>query len=259
MKKLFTTLMLVLLACGASFAASVAQQADAAYSKADYKNAIQLYQQSLQQDGLSAVVLYNLGNAYYRDDKLGKAILNYERALRVDPTFADARTNLEFVNTKIQDKPEDDTPFFITLHNGVIAAMGANAWAWCTFAVFIILLGAVALYIFSTNVGLRKTGFFGAIVLLFVFIYFLNVAYDAAQRATTHESAIVTASNTQLSSAPRANANGTDKVVTIHEGTRVEIVDSVATPDDPRSPKWFEVKINNATRAWLRATDVERI
>jgi hypothetical protein len=47
--------------------------------------------------------------------------------------------------------------------------------------------------------------------------------------------------------------------VPIHEGTKVEIVDSVATPDDPDSAKWYDVKINNSTRAWLRASDVERI
>ncbi|MDE6468064.1 MAG: SH3 domain-containing protein, partial [Muribaculaceae bacterium] len=50
-----------------------------------------------------------------------------------------------------------------------------------------------------------------------------------------------------------------DKVVTIHEGTRVQIIDSVATPDDPVSPRWYNVKINNGTKAWLRASDVERI
>jgi hypothetical protein len=47
--------------------------------------------------------------------------------------------------------------------------------------------------------------------------------------------------------------------VTIHEGTKVEIIDSIATPDDPVSPKWYNVKINNSAKAWLRASDVERI
>lgn len=58
---------------------------------------------------------------------------------------------------------------------------------------------------------------------------------------------------------PRAAASGDNRVVPIHEGTTVEIVDSVATPDDPASPMWYFVEINNSTRAWLRSADVERI
>ena len=127
------------------------------------------------------------------------------------------------------------------------------------FGIFVLLMGAIALYIFSRNVPARKSGFFGGIVLLVLFVYTLATAYDSMASARSHESAVVTAPSTQLSSTPRASRTASDKVVTIHEGTKVEIVDSVATPDDPVSPKWYNVKINNGTKAWLRASDVERI
>ena len=120
-------------------------------------------------------------------------------------------------------------------------------------------MGAVALYIFANSVALRKTGFFGGITLLVIFAYTLLAAHDSYTNARSHETAVVTVPSTQLSSTPRASKSGNDKVVTIHEGTAVEIVDSVATPDDPVSPKWYNVKINNSTKAWLRASDVERI
>ena len=77
--------------------------------------------------------------------------------------------------------------------------------------------------------------------------------------ATTHDDAVVIVPSTQLTSVPRAAKTSSDKVVTIHEGTKVEIIDSVATPDDPVSPMWYNVKINNNTKAWLRSADVERI
>lgn len=251
---------ILILLCGASIhAMSIGQQADSAYNAEDYRLAIELYNKSIAQEGRSSDILYNLGNAYYRADKLGKAVVCYERALRLDPTNEDARTNLEFVKSRIQDRPEDDTAFLAKLHHSLLGSMTANAWAWTAFVMFIILMGAVALYIFSTNVTMRKTGFFGGIVVLVIFAYTLIVASDASSNASSHDTAVVIAPTTQLSSTPRAAKTAQDKVVTIHEGTSVEIVDSVPTPDDPVSPMWYNVKINNATKAWLRASDVERI
>ena len=190
---------------------------------------------------------------------LGRAVIAYERSLRLDPTDEDTRTNLDFVRNRIQDKPEDDTAFIAGIHRSIMGSMTANSWAWTAFAVFLLLLGAVALYIFSTSVNVRKAGFFGGIILLFVFAYIMFVAYDAHRYADAHDTAVVIVPSTQLSSVPRASKTASDKVVTIHEGTVVEIIDSIATPDDPLSPQWYNVKINNSTKAWLRGADVERI
>ncbi len=258
MKKIVSYILILI--CGLSASAmSIGQQADSAYNAEDYRLAIELYNKSIAEEGRSSDILYNLGNAYYRADKLGKAVVCYQRALRLDPTNEDARTNLEFVHSRIQDRPEDDTAFLAKLHHSLLGSMTANAWAWTAFIMFVILMGAVALYIFSTDVTMRKTGFFGGIVLLVLFAYSLIIASDASSTASSHDSAVVITPTTQLSSAPRAAKTAQDKVVTIHEGTTVEIVDSVPTPDDPVSPMWYNVKINNATKAWLRASDVERI
>lgn len=258
MKKLLL-IIICLAAVLSAGASSIGALADSAYNKEDYRRAIELYHQSLEQEGRASDVYYNLGNAYFRNDNLGRAVLNYERALRLDPTNSDARTNLEFVRGRIQDRPEDDSAFLSNVHHSLMGSMTPNAWAWTAFVLFLLLMGAVAVYIFSRDVALRKTGFFGGIVLICIFSYSLYLAADSVDYADSHEEAVVIAPSTQLSSAPRASRAAADKVVTIHEGTKVEIVDSVATPDDPVSPRWYNVKINNSTKAWLRASDVERI
>lgn len=260
MKKILTIILLLVFGATAVCAQglTLAQQADSAYNKEDYRLAIDLYNRSLTADGPGTDVYYNLGNAYYRNDNIGKAIVAYERALRIDPTNSDARFNLRYVNSRIQDRPEDDSAFLTNLHNGIMNSQTADAWAWIALTVFVLLLGAIALYIFAPGIRMRKTGFFGGIVLLFAFIYALVLAQGSKAQARSHESAVVVVPSTQLSSAPRA-ARSSDHVVAIHEGTRVEIIDSVATPDDPASPMWYNVKINNSTRAWLRSADVERI
>lgn len=240
-------------------AANIAQHADSAYNKEDYVEAIRLYNDAIIQDGVSSTIYYNLGNAYYRDHQLGKAIISYERALALDPSNADARTNLNFVRTKIEDAPEDDSSFLTNLHHSISSTMSPDAWAWCTLAVFIILLATIAMYIFSSNVAMRKIGFFGGIVVLFFFIYFLVISYQTANAPLQHNNAVVIVPTTNLSSAPRSSKDKTEKVVPIHEGTKVEILDSLSTPDDPHVGKWYDVKINNSSHAWLNAADVEKI
>ena len=85
----------------ASATHGIIQQADSAYNKEDYASASRLYNKYLQEVGQSPTVLYNLANTYYRMGSIGRAIINYERALRLDPSFTDARTNLDYVNSKL--------------------------------------------------------------------------------------------------------------------------------------------------------------
>ena len=64
---------------------STLKEAEEAYAKEDYTQAIELYESVLKSYGESAMVYYNLGNAYYKAGKVAPAILNYERALLLNP------------------------------------------------------------------------------------------------------------------------------------------------------------------------------
>jgi hypothetical protein len=123
----------------------------------------------------------------------------------------------------------------------------------------VIVIGAIAVYLFTTNINVRKAGFFGGIVVLVVFLYVLSVAKSAADAVDDHEQAVVIVPSTNLRSEPQTAQSKTDKVVPIHEGTKLIIVDSLATPDDPATMMWYDVKINNSTRAWVSSADVERL
>jgi len=239
--------------------ATLAQRADSAYMAEDYVGAAALYERSLAEEAPAADTYYNLGNAYWRNGEAGNAIINYERALRLDPSHDDARTNLQFVRTKIQDLPEDDSAFLSNLHAGITSFMSPDAWAWTAFLFFLAVVAMAAIYIFSSNVVLRKTGFFGGIVLLCLCIYTVAIAWQTAKAPYRHDEAVVTVPTTLLSSTPKVSQKATDKVVAIHEGTKVVIVDSVMTPGAESPEQWYDVKINNSTRAWLRARDVRRI
>lgn len=175
--------------------------------------------------------------------------------LQLDPSMADARANLDFVNTKILDKPEDDSTFLGNLHRSISSWLSPNGWAWLAFGLFAAVLGCVALYIFTSAVMLRKTGFFGGFILLLAFAYALIIAAQTASAPFSHTRAVVISPTANLSTTPGATADGT-KIIPVHEGTVLEIVDSTAVPG---APVWYDVKINNSTRAWVESTDIEKI
>lgn len=258
MRKLLLIIIAVVGACCAVSAQSLAQQADSAYNQQDYISAVRLYHQAMNNDGTSAQLFYNLGNAYYRIGKLGRAVLYYRRALNLDPSFEEARDNLAFVNTQILDKPEDDSTFLDNVHHGIRAMMSPNAWAWTAFGLFVFVLACVALYVFSTSVPLRKLGFFGGFVMLTAFIYALVIAAQVSSAHASNREAVIIVPTSNLSTSPGAKGDNA-KIIPLHEGTVVEITDSLSLPGETSSPLWYNVKINNSTKAWVRSVDVERI
>ncbi len=70
-------------------------EGNAAYSVGDYDKAIAAYENIIQEEGYAASVLYNLGNSYAQKGMIGKAVLCYERALKLDPSNSDIIGNLE--------------------------------------------------------------------------------------------------------------------------------------------------------------------
>jgi len=72
-------------------------RANKAYSQGDFATAVNLYEQLTAESGYRAGVLFNLGNSYARSGQAGKAILNYERALRLSPADSDIKGNLQLI------------------------------------------------------------------------------------------------------------------------------------------------------------------
>lgn len=240
-------------------ALSTGQRADSAYNEENFRQAAQLYTEALAESGPDALLYYNLGNSYYRLGNVGRAIANYERALKVDPSFDDARTNRDFVLSRIDNLPEDDSTFLNNLHHSIIAWASPNVWAISAAMLFVLLLVMLGIYIFGNGVMLRKTGFFGGIIVLALTIYVMVLAYSSASGSTDHSQAVVIVPVTNLNTVPRTPKSTSDKIIPMPEGARLQIIDSLATPGDRQASKWYDVKINNSSRAWVNVSHVERI
>lgn len=241
-------------------AQSLIEQAEKAYTADNYSEALSLYLKAAEEEGISSDLFYNIGNCYYRMGKNGKAILYYERALNINPANDYARQNLEFVNNRITDNTNvDETNIIGQMINSIINTMSSNAWATTAIVLFILMLGAIAIYVFSSNVLFRKIGFFGGIVLLILTIFTNCFAYKSYKKISQKRYAIITVSSATLSTSPRVPKDKSEEAFILNEGTKIYILDSVVTKSGDIENVWFDVKADDTHRAWINKTNIDII
>jgi len=259
MKHIITLLLIAVTVLPLKAQSDLIQQADSAYTTDNFKEAADMYMRVIETEGTSAQLLYNLGNCHYRLGEMGKAILSYERALRIDPTFADARTNLDFVNSRIADRPGERGSFIGNALDSLANSAHSNLWAWLAFGLFVLTISGVMAYIFSNVIVVRKIGFFGSIAAFVLCGCFIFLSFRSASIAKADNIAIVTVPSTILSTSPRTPKDRSQEAMLLHEGTRVTILDSVRSTTDSVKSLWYDVEIDNTHRAWINATAVEKI
>ncbi len=263
MKKALIIIMVALVgmlsAAGASAprtATEWAEKADAFYKAKKYGEAVKCYEEAVKLQP-SATLWYNLGNARYRAGVPGYAVLAYERALRIDPTMQAARANLQFVNSRIADRPGQRGSFLDRKADNLANRATSDVWAWWAFGLFVLAAAGVVVYFVGSNVLLRKVGFFGSGVVLLLCIGALVMSLRARSIARDTTQAIVTARSSILSTVPREPSGQNEEAMMLHEGTKVEILDSVRPA--AKAPCWYDVRIDNNRRAWINGADITPI
>lgn len=271
MNKLLLILMLfaagVAPAAYADFQTKGLAEADSAYNAGNYQEAISLYVMEMEMDGVSAPALFNLGNACLKAGEMGKAVLCYERAHRLDPSDKAIAGNLAYARSKVEDANRSelkgknlsvspDAPsFFLALYNNVTADTSSDFWAKLAAISFVLLLCAVALYIFSANIVVRKTGFFTGIFFLAFSVIFLVFSFAAASRSESREEGVITAYKVELLEEPGEKSRPSSTPLT--RGTKLDILDDEVNSSGEVS--WYKVRLNSDFVGWIAASDFEII
>ncbi len=224
-------------------------EGDSAYMKNDYASAIQIYETLLNR-GEAADIYYNLGNSYYKAGDIAKAILNYERALLLQPGNGDIRANLEIARSKTIDKVEPVPEiFFVSWTKSLINSMSVDSWAICGVVCFILLIVSLYFFIFSKQVMLKKAGFISGIVFLVVTILANVFASQQKDGLMNRNSAIVMNPSVTVRSTP--SESGTSLFI-LHEGHKVDVKDG-------SMKDWKEIRLEDGKVGWVPASAIEII
>lgn len=227
--------------------------ASQAYRNNDFKKSIEIYEgivaEGIAEDRESAQIYYNLGNAYFRDSRLGKAILNYERALMLDPGDSDIRHNLRFAGSRTEDRIEEVGSLFLTNWiNGIRNMLSSDMWGTAGIVFFLLFLVCLTLFLFVRLLWIRKTAFYSGIV-FFVFMIIANIfAFNQKREQIQRTYAIVIVGAASVNASPDENSN---VLFELHEGTKVKIRNS--------DGNWYEIEIANGSVGWTPKQKVEII
>ncbi|MFO7673126.1 MAG: tetratricopeptide repeat protein [Lutibacter sp.] len=219
------------------------------YKNRQYTKAIEVYL-NIEKSGLeSDDLFFNLGNSYYKLNKVAPSIYYYEKALKLNPMHQDASNNLVFAKRMTIDIIEDLPKTFLQrFSSNVIQKLTYNTWA--ILAVIASFLAAVLflLYYFS-DAPKRKILYFN-ITIFAVFVMTVTVIFSYSNYETIQKSskAIIFSPKSEIKNAPSLDG---ETVFELHEGTKVTILDALSN--------WKKIKIADGKIGWVNIADIKEI
>ena len=222
------------------------KDAEKAYDSKNFKISIQHYQKLINEGYKSYQLYFNLGNSYYRNNELGKAIYYYELASKSNPADDDIKINLAIATSKTIDKVNSKENFFITAIKTNIL-LSFSTFTWSIFTISFISLASILFFIFinSNNILIKRISFIGTCFcfILFTLSYFLG--YTSLKSKSENKFAIITSKEIKILNEP--TISGISKF-NLHEGTKIRIVENKG--------EWILIKLDNGNEGWIKTTDV---
>lgn len=220
--------------------------ASVAYERSEFERAAELWENVAASGYESGELYFNLGNSYYKMDQIGKAILNYERALKFMPNDEDVQFNLQLANQHTSDKIETVPDLFLDQWWQTVLTMHSEA-RWSAYAIlcFFLAFASLLLFLFSSASINRLIGFWSAVVLFLLTALTFFIARSAGHSLETKDRAVIMATSAEIRNAPADNGT---KLFLLHEGT------VVSTPDS--SGGWVKIELTPEKVGWIKKESI---
>jgi hypothetical protein len=227
---------------------SLSAKAARLYAAGSAEEALVLYD-SVWTTRTSPALLYNIGNCHFKLNDIPRAVLFYERALKLAPGDEDVKANLELARQSVVDRVNELPSFSLgstwgRLRGGADADQWARRSLWAAFLSFLLIAGALMI---KHRTGRRMLLAVGGIMVL---VTGMSVAFAAFRHAevTDDSEAIIMAAKVDVRSEPRT---GTTVLFVLHKGTKVTVLQE--------ENGWTEVRLANGNVGWMPPSTLERI
>jgi tetratricopeptide (TPR) repeat protein len=243
----FSWILYCLMPC-ITFANANFQEANSDYKSGNFAVASQKYEDILKQGIASQELYYNLGNAYFKQNQLGKSVLNYERALLYGAN-EDISYNLSIARDKVKNEPEQIQPFFLRRWwDGLRRITSVDTWSVLSILLLWTGIAGFCFWLIATEREHKKRGFITGTVLLPLSLIAFLAARSNRYTLCERKNAVVMIENTAVRSAP--DELGTT-VETLGEGVKLTILDKIGS--------WYKVQLSNGEQGWLTLNQIEKI
>ncbi|UAM98068.1 SH3 domain-containing protein [Polaribacter litorisediminis] len=249
MKKILFLLLIIANAVVAQNTTELFTDANDLYKNEKIEEAIELYKKIETQGFVSSELYYNLGNCYYKLNKVGPSIYYYEKALQLNPLNEDVKNNLVFAKRLALDNIEElPKTVFQKLNKNWLQKLSYNQWA--IVVVVFSFLGSLLflLFYFADSPSKKRFYFVTSTVSFLLLIFSFFITYNQYNFTKKNKVAIVFAEKTAVRNAPTLNS---EEVFTLHEGTKVIVLDRV---DD-----WKKIKLADGKLGWIIADEIKEL
>ena len=220
-----------------------------AYSEGRWSEAREAWEGVVSMGLLSPQLCYNLGGACFKDGDLAHSILWYERALKLDPSYKDARHNLEYAQSFAQDRIDVIPEFFLRGWLRTMRSwMSSDAWAVLAIVFFAIFLAMLLLFLLASG-SARVCGFFVGILMLLLSLGAGGFSASSRAQSLNNKRLVITVPVSVARSAPDS-ASGTELFI-LHEGSPAVLTDEVGN--------WIKIELSDGRQGWISKTDYEII
>ena len=232
------------LLCASILAAEPSAQfakANQEYAAGDFKVAIDDYEELVRSGQDTPNLFYNLGNAYFRKTDFGRAILNYERALALDPHHPEAEANLRIAR--------DEARALELVPNRwerIFAFADENQYALAASISFWIGIFSVAAWVLGRRRGRGAIAL--SILSLSIVVIAVGASYELSRGKNGRGLAVVTGDNVEARLATADNAN---RVLTLPAGSEIKIVS--------QRGDWVYAVLPNNLRGWIPSNSAEQV
>ena len=219
------------------------------YQKGKYQQALNAYESVVNVHKHSAELYYNVGNCYYKLNKVAPAIYNYEKALVLKPNDKDVQNNLRFAQKRTIDEIKVIPKVgFGKLLRDFTAIYHYNTWAWISIGFSVLFLLSFMGYYFSQITVSKRIFFFSMFVVVFMLMISVAAGIFEKSHFENEKPAIVFAEMTDVRSEPQKMAS---TVVVLHEGTKVFVEEAVEG--------WKKVQLTDGTEGWIESKSIKEV
>lgn len=229
------------------FAQSGFEKGNSLYQKGNYQEAIVAYESVLKTNKQSAELYFNLGNCYYKLNKVAPAIYNFEKALLLHPDEVEMLNNLKFAQKlQIDEVKEVPRVGFDKLIQDFTAMYAYNTWAWIAVGLATLFLLLFVGYYFSARTSFKRLFFFGMFLAIFFLLLSVLSAVFEKRHYENHQPAIVYAEIAPVKAEPKTEAPDT---FVLHEGTKVFIQEKL--------DHWTKIQLSDGTDGWIEQVNIK--
>ena len=225
------------------------EKANQLYNQEKFQEAIELYKTILDSGEESPALYYNLGNSYYKQSNIGPSIYYYEKALQLAPGDEDILNNLAFAQNSTIDKIDVMPQGFVTKFlNSITNLFAIDGWAWVSVVGIVGFVILMLLYFTAISSAKKRLFFLTSWVFLFLGVIAITFAFKQSTDLINTQYAIVFSQESDVKNEPNLRS---DEVFKLHEGTKIQITDTVSN--------WKKIRLADGKIGWIPTSDIKEL